>query len=80
MAKLLHNIKECPPKFDDKGEPLKKSLRGCGSPIPTKVCLRNYRIYVDEINTDIQSKKLKAYERGEVKRILEELSSLKEDR
>ena len=32
--------------MDDKGELLSKNLRGCQSRIPSKIVLKNYKIYV----------------------------------
>lgn len=42
ITKLLHNIKECVTGEGKEGS----RNNGCGSPIPTKIYLRNYRIYV----------------------------------
>ena len=59
MAKLLHNIKECSLKPNENGETLGKTKGGgCGSTIPIKVTLRNYRIYVEEAP---DSKRTKVY-------------------
>lgn len=46
LTKLLHNIKECPAQNTDSKTGVSRHMKGCGAVIPTKIYLRNYRIYV----------------------------------